>query len=110
MNIRECKEWNKEPMLSTNTRLLVAIAGAVSLNCKPCLETLVPTALRHGIEPEEIAEVVSIVKEVRENVSTFTSDLVAKLLGWESMEEAKQACCGVDDECFTEPEGSADTD
>lgn len=90
MNIRECKEWNnKEPMLSTNTRLLVAIAGAVSLNCKPCLETLVPTALRHGTVPEEIAEVVSIVTEVRENVSTFTRDLITKLLGWGDHGRAK---------------------
>jgi hypothetical protein len=109
VNIRECKEWNnKEPMLSTNTRLLVAIAGAVSLNCKPCLETLVPAALRYGIVPEEIAEVVSIVTEVRENVSTFTRDLITKLLGWETMEEPKQACCGLNDECLTEPVGSAD--
>ncbi len=97
-------------MLSINTRLLVAIAGAVSLNCKPCLETLVPTALRHGIVPEEIAEVVSIVTEVRENVSTFTRDLIAKLLGWETMGESKQACCGLDGECLSEPVGSADTD
>ena len=108
MNI---KEWNnKEPMLSTNTRLLVAIAGAVSLNCKPCLETLVPTALRYGIVPEEIAEVVSIVTEVRENVSTFTRDLITKLQGWETMEEPKQACCGLDDKCLTEPVDSADTE
>jgi AhpD family alkylhydroperoxidase len=90
--------------------LLVAIAGAVSLNCKPCLETLVPTALRHGIVPEEIAEVVSIVTEVRESVSTFTCDLIAKLLGWETMEKSKQACCGLDDECLTEPVGSAGTE
>jgi hypothetical protein len=110
MNIRECKEWNKEPMLSTNTRLLVAIAGAVSLNCKPCLETLVPTALGHGIVVEEIAEVVSIVTEVRENVSSFTRDLTAKLLGWETIEEPKQACCELDGECLSEPVGSADTD
>ncbi len=111
MNIRGCKEWNdKEPMLSTNTRLLVAIAGAVSLNRNLCLETLVPAALRHGIVPEEIAEVVSIVTEVRENVSTFTRDLVAKLLGWETIEEQKQACCGLDDECLSEPSGSADTE
>ena len=111
MNARECKEWNnKEPMLSTNTRLLVAIAGAVSLNCKPCLETLVPAALRYGIVPEEIEEVVSIVTEVRENVSKFTHDLAARLLGWETIEEPKQACCGQDDECFTECVESADTE
>ncbi len=111
MNTRECEECNnQEPMLSTNTRLLVAIAGAVSLNCKPCMETLVPTALRHGIVPEEIAEAVSIVAEVRENASMFTRDLVAKLLGWETMEEPKQACCGLDDECLTEPVSSADTE
>ncbi len=111
MNTRECEEWNnQEPMLSTNTRLLVAIAGAVSLNCQPCIEILVPTALRHGIVPEEIAEVTSIVTEVRENVSSFTHDLVAKLLGWESIKEANEACCGLDDECLTEPVGSADTE
>ena len=111
MNIRECKEWNnKEAMLSTNTRLLVAIAGAASLNCTPCLYTLLPTALRHGIVPEEIAEVVSIVTEVRESASNFARDLTAKLLGWETMEEPKQACCGLDDECFMEPVGSADAE
>lgn len=104
MNISECKEWdNKEPMLSTNTRLLVAIAGAASLNCKPCLETLVPTALRYGIVPEEIAEVISMVTEVRENVSMFTRDLLVKLLGWENVEKPKQAYCGVDNDCLTKP-------
>ncbi len=106
----ECEEWNNiEPMLSTNTRLLVAIAGAVSLNCKSCLETLIPTARRHGIEPEEIAEVVSIVKEVRENVSALTHDLVTKLLGREIMEKSKQACCGLDGQCLTEPTSLSDT-
>ncbi len=111
MNTSEGKEWNaKEPMLSTNTRLLVAIAGARSLNCKPCLEILVLAALRHGIVVEEIAEVVSIVTEVRENVSNITRDMVAKLLGWETIEEPKQACCGLNNECFMEPAGSADTE
>ncbi len=90
---------NKEEMLSPSTRLLVAIAGAVSLNCKPCLETLIPAARQYGIEPEEIAEVVSTVAEVRENVFQFTSDLVTQLLGTETGKKAQSACCGPDCGC-----------
>ncbi len=90
---------NREEVLSPSTRLLVAIAGAVSLNCKPCLETLVPAARQYGIEPEEIAEVVSTVAEVRENVFQFTSDLVTQLLGTETEAKTRAACCGPDCGC-----------
>ncbi len=90
---------NREEMLSPNTRLLVAIAGAVAMNCKPCLETLVPAAMQYGIEREEIAEVVSTVAEVRENVFRFTNNLVTQLLGPQAEEKSESACCGPDCGC-----------
>ncbi len=107
MNIRQDRREgnNPEPMLSATTRLLVAIAGAVSLNCKPCLEALIPAALQQGILPEEIAEVVCTVTEVRENVSTFTRDLITHLLGTDTGEKSYQTRCRPDCGC-TQPVGS----
>ncbi len=90
---------NQEAMLSTTTRLLVAIASAVSLNCKPCLETLVPAALERGVLPEEIDEIVSTVAEGRERVSKLTLDVVTGLTGSENEENSRSTCCGPDCAC-----------
>jgi AhpD family alkylhydroperoxidase len=97
MHIGE-KSNTVQPMLSANTRMLVSIATAISLNCKPCLEALIPAALKHGILPEEISEVFSTVTEVEADVSTFTEDLVGRLLGRETDQGSKQTCCS-GDEC-----------
>jgi alkylhydroperoxidase/carboxymuconolactone decarboxylase family protein YurZ len=82
-----------EPMLPTNTRLLVAIGAAVCMNCQLCLEHLIPSAFAHGIESEEITEVVTLATEVRENALRFTLAIVARLKGPEAAEWREQVCC-----------------
>ncbi len=88
----------EDPMLSSNSRLLTAIAAADSLNCRPCLETLIPKALEQGVLPEEIQEVFSIVSAVRER-AVLPSGVLATLLGQAAPVEAK-ACCDSGGKCM----------
>ncbi len=97
---------NKEEMLSHNTRLLVAIAGALSLNCQSCLETLIPAALQYGVEPEEITEVTSMVVELRENAWRFAHDLVTHFLKPQNKEKSMLSCCGPDCSCMPPPDSA----
>ncbi len=85
------KESSEGPLLSTASQLLTGIAAAASLNCRTCLETLVPKALEQGVLPEEILEVFSIVSGVRERAVLPPGDLAA-LLGPEAPTGTK-ACC-----------------
>ncbi len=98
MNTKEESDSN-EPVLSTSTRMLVSIAAAIAFNCGPCLETLVPGALQYGIEPEEIGEVISAVADIRDNVLRLNRDSVARLLGSDTGEESRSACCEQSCEC-----------
>ncbi len=88
----------EDSMLSSDSRLLTAIAAAASLNCRPCLETLIPKALEQGILPEEIREIFSVVSAVRERAA-LPPGVLATLLGQDEPTGAK-ACCDSGGKCM----------
>ncbi len=81
-------------ILAPNTRSLVAIAAAASLNCQRCLNYLVPAALQSGVLEEEVQAAISVVEQIRRHAAGFTDKVVTDLLlGQGVAGEPKEKCC-----------------
>jgi len=67
-------------ILAPTAKSLIAIGAAAALNCRPCLNHLIPAAVQNGVLEEEIEAAISMVEQIRRHAAGFTDKLVTDLL------------------------------
>ncbi len=81
-------------VLAPTAKSLIAIGVAAALNCHPCLNHLVPTAVQNGVLEEEIKATISLVEQVKRHAAGSTDKLVTDLLLPQGAAgEPKRDCC-----------------
>ncbi len=78
--------------METKTKWLIAVGAAFTVNCQPCLKTIVKKALESGAEKKEIAEAIGVAKVVRKNANTQMDRFAASLLDMEIGENNESSC------------------
>jgi AhpD family alkylhydroperoxidase len=79
--------------METKTKWLIAVGAAFTVNCQPCLKTVVKNALDSGAEKKEIVEAIGVAKVVRKNANTQLDRFVEGLFDME-VSENKESSCG----------------
>lgn len=81
-------------ILAPTAKSLIAIGAAAALNCQPCLNYLIPTAIHNGLLEEEIKATISVVELIRLDAAGFTDKVVTdRLLQRRPAGDSKRECC-----------------
>ena len=83
--------------LDQETQLLVSISAAVASGCIPCLEKIVETARRAGIDPNKMKESAIIGQYVKDQPAHHMKEAADKLLGAHLLRFKSPSDCPVDD-------------
>jgi len=84
--------------LDQETQLLVSISAAVASGCIPCLEKMVETASKAGIDPKKMRESAIIGQYVKDQPAYHMKEAADKLLGVHLLRFRTQSDCPIDDE------------
>ena len=84
--------------LDQETQLLVGISAAVASGCIPCLEKMVETASKAGIDPKKMRESAIIGQYVKDQPAYHMKEAADKLLGAHLLRFRTQSDCPIDDE------------
>ena len=84
--------------LDQETQLLVGISAAVASGCIPCLEKMVKTACKAGIDPKKMRESAIIGQFVKDQPAYHMKEAADKLLGVHLLKRRTQSDCPIDDE------------
>ena len=87
----------KSRRLDQETQLLVGISAAVASGCIPCLEKMVETASKAGIDPKKIRESAIIGQFVKDQPAHHMKEAADKLLGAHLLRFKTQSNCHIDD-------------
>ena len=66
--------------LSLKEKELVAIGAALASNCIPCIEYHIPTAIKAGLNDNQIKEAIEIANKVRNVPSAKVLELALSLI------------------------------
>lgn len=84
--------------LDQETQLLVGISAAVASGCIPCLEKMVETASKAGIDDKKMRESAIIGQFVKDQPAYHMKEAADKLLGSHLLRFKSQSDCSIDDE------------
>ena len=84
--------------LDQETQLLVGISAAVASGCIPCLEKMVETGSKAGIDPKKMRESAIIGQYVKDQPAHHMKEAADKLLGAHLLRFKSQSDCPIDDE------------
>lgn len=84
--------------LDHETQLLVGISAAVASGCIPCLEKMVETASKAGIDPKKMRESAIIGQYVKDQPAHHMKEAADKLLGVHLLRFRERSDCPIDDE------------
>ena len=65
--------------LEPHVRRLIAVGASVGANCLPCLQANAGKAIEEGLSEQEIAEAISVGKQVRQGAASKMDALIADL-------------------------------
>ena len=82
--------------LDQETQLLVGISAAVASGCIPCLEKMVETASKAGIDQKKMRESAIIGQYVKNQPTYHMKEAADKLLGVHLLRFSTQSECPVD--------------
>ncbi len=88
----------KSGRLDQETQLLVGIGAAVASGCIPCLEKMVETASKVGIDAKKMRESSIIGQYVKDQPTYHMKEAADKLLGVHLLRFRTQSDCPIDDE------------
>lgn len=83
-------------ILDKKTTEMVAISAAVAANCIPCLKYHLAQGKKEGITKEEVQEIITIAKMVKQRPSDEINDVAEKYLGIKT-----ETGCGRDCSCIS---------
>ena len=66
--------------MNNTTQSLVAVGAAAAVNCKPCLEHLVPASIEAGATQADIRRAIDTGLRVSEGARTRTQEFVPDVL------------------------------
>ena len=84
--------------LDQETQLLVGIGAAVASGCIPCLEKMVETAGKAGIDPKKMRASAKIGQYVKDQPAYHMKEAADKLLGAHLLRFRTQSDCPLDDD------------
>jgi len=77
---KQSVERQQERLHGESIDILAPTAKTAALNCRPCLNHLIPAAVQNGVLEEEIEAAISMVEQIRRHAAGFTDKLVTDLL------------------------------
>ncbi len=78
--------------METKTKLLIAVGAAFTVNCQPCLKTIIKKTLDSGADKKEIAEAIGVAKVVRKNAMTQIDRFASGVAEIEVEGDSKSSC------------------
>lgn len=79
------------PVFDRKTTEMIALSASVAANCVPCTQYHLEQAQKQGFTKEEITEIITVAKMVKQRPTNEVDETIANFLGVK-----QKGCCAKD--------------